>query len=82
MPAGGEGAPAATASLLYPPGTRPTAVEVEPLSDAAARDLQLAPLFAALSKDAPWLAPWYATPCADVDTVRFRQAIAGELLRP
>jgi DNA mismatch repair protein MutS len=82
MPAVGDEASAAAASLLHPPGARQPAVEVEPLSDAAARDLQLAPLFAALSKDAPWLAPWYATPCADVDTVRFRQAIAGELLRP
>ncbi|MFO7777761.1 MAG: hypothetical protein R6V28_05345 [Nitriliruptoraceae bacterium] len=80
MPAVGEGTPAA--SLLRPPGSRPSLVEAVPLSDAAAQDLQLAPLFAALSKDAPWLAPWYATPCADVDTVRFRQAVAGELERP
>ncbi|MFO7961314.1 MAG: hypothetical protein R6U94_10250 [Nitriliruptoraceae bacterium] len=80
MRAVAEGTPGA--SLLRPPGSRPPLVAAEPLSDAAAHDLQLAPLFAALSKDAPWLAPWYATPCADVDTVRFRQAVAGELQRP
>src|SRR6056297_2371108 len=80
MPAAGGGTPAV--SLLRPPGSRPPLVEAEPLDDAAAHDLQLAPLFAALSKDTPWLASWYATPCADVDTVRFRQAVAGELLRP
>lgn len=82
MPAAGDSTPSAVASLLRPPQAHPPAVVVEPLSDAAAHDLQLAPLFSALSKDAPWLAPWYATPCADVDTVRFRQAVAGELQRP
>ncbi len=82
MPAAGDDRPSAVVSLLRPPGSRPPVVAVEPLSDAAAHDLQLAPLFAALSKDAPWLATWYATPCADVDTVRFRQAVARELRRP
>jgi len=82
MPEAGDGSQEAVASLLRPQGPPPPVVAVEALSEAAARDLQLAPLFAALSKDASWLAPWYATPCADVDTVRFRQAIAGELQRP
>jgi len=81
MPADGEAAPTAVASLLHPPGARPPLVAVEPLSDGAAHDLQLAPLFAALSKDAPWLAAWYATPCADVETVRYRQRVAAELRR-
>ena len=71
----------AVASLLWPDGRAGPGPEVQPLTEAAARDLQLAPLFDTLSRDAPWLAPWYVTPCADVETVAYRQQIATALER-
>jgi DNA mismatch repair protein MutS len=82
MSGAGDGSLTATASLLAPPEPSTPAVQAAALSDAAAQDLQLAPLFATLSRDAPWLATWYATPCADIATVRYRQEVAADLQRP
>jgi DNA mismatch repair protein MutS len=66
--------------LLAPPGTA-TATPTSPLSDAAARDLQLDRPFAAMAEGAPWLTARYATPCGDVAVIRYRQAISRDLER-
>ncbi len=81
MPATTEEPSEAVASLLWPCVRDGAGAQGQPLSDEAAHDLQLAPLFDALSRDAPWLRPWYATPCTDVEVVAYRQQIATELER-
>ncbi len=81
MPAATGQPSGVVASLLWPDGRTGPGPEVRPLTEAAARDLQLAPLFEALCRDAPWLAPWFATPCADVETVVYRQQVATGLER-
>jgi DNA mismatch repair protein MutS len=66
--------------LLTPPGTT-TSTPAQPLSDAAARDLQLDRPFGAMADGAPWLAERYATPCRDAAVIRYRQAISRDLER-
>jgi DNA mismatch repair protein MutS len=70
----------AFAGLLTPPGSV-TPTPVPPLSDAAARDLQLDRPFAAMAEGAPWLTERYATPCTDLGVIRYRQAISRDLER-
>ena len=69
--------------LLRPAGADTTGlIPTAALTEQAVTDLGLDRLFDPSVADAPWLADLYRRPCADVATIRYRQAIAAELTDP